>query len=118
LGTGKETGSITYKFKDPRSKSGLVSVFTVYSDGFIQFRFANIKNRIGDKYSKIFDSMLSNIIHSKNWNENDVIGGKGFGPRMPLTEAFPSKEVLNSFKTTVLDFVERVKKDSETAGKQ
>lgn len=118
LGTGKETGSITYKFKDPRSKSGLVSVFTVYSDGFIQFRFTNIKNRIGDKYSKIFDSMLSNIIHSKNWNENDVIGGKGFGPRMPLTEAFPSKEVLNSFKTTVLDFVERVKKDSETAGKQ
>ena len=43
FGTGKGTGSITFKFKDLRSKSGLVSVFTVYSDGRIQFRFANIK---------------------------------------------------------------------------
>lgn len=113
LGTGKETGSITFKFKDPRSKSGLVSVFTVYSDGFIQFRFTNIKKRIGDKYSKIYDSMLSKTIHNKNWDDDDVISGKSFGPRILLEEAFPKREVLESFKSTVLEFVSLAKKDSK-----
>src|SRR4030042_5960621 len=75
-GTGKGTGSITFKFKDLRAKSGLVSVFTVYSDGRIQFRFANIRNRIGDKNTEIFNTMLSKIIHNKNWDENDLKAGK------------------------------------------
>ena len=117
FGTGKGTGSITFKFKDPRSKSGLVSVFTVYSDGSIQFRFTNIRRRIGDKYTKIYDGILSKIIPNKNWNQDDVLGGEGSGPRMPLDEAFPKKEILESFKEGVLEFVDLAKKDSKPAGK-
>lgn len=114
FGTGKGTGSITFKFKDLRSKSGLVSVFTVYSDGRIQFRFANIRNRIGDKNTEIFNTMLSKIIHNKNWDENDARAGN-ISPTILLEEAFPQKEVLESFKSTVLEFVNLAKKDSKVA---
>jgi len=117
FGTGKETGSITFKFKDPRSKSGLVSVFTVYSDGSIQFRFTNIRRRIGDKYCKIYNDILSKTIPNKNWNQDDVLRGEGSGPRMPLDEAFPKKEILESFKEGVLEFIDLAKKDSKPAGK-
>jgi hypothetical protein len=111
FGTGKGTGSITFKFKDLRAKSGLVSVFTVYSDGRIQFRFANIRNRIGDKNTEIFNTMLAKIIHNKYWDENDARTGK-ISPTILLEEAFPKKESLESFKSTVLEFVNLAKKDS------
>jgi len=114
FGTGEGTGSITFKFKDLRSKSGLVSVFTVYSDGRIQFRFANIKNSIGDKYSEIFNAMLLKIIPNKNWDENDARAGK-ISPTIVLEEAFPKKEILESFKSAILEFVNLAKKDSKVA---
>jgi hypothetical protein len=112
-GTGKGTGSITFKFKDLRAKSGLVSVFTVYSDGHIQFRFANIRNRIGDKNAEIFNTMLSKIIHNKNWDQNDVRAGKS--PTILLEDAFPKKEILESFKSIILEFVNLAKKESKPA---
>ena len=114
FGTGKGTGSITFKFKDLRSKSKLISVFTVYSDGRIQFRFANIKNRIGDKYSEIFNAMLLKIIHNKNWDENDARAGE-ISPTIPLEGAFPKEEILESFKSTILEFVNLAKNDSKVA---
>jgi hypothetical protein len=114
FGTGKGTGSITFKFKDLRAKSGVVSVFTVYSDGRIQFRFGNIRNGIGDKDNEIFNTMLSKIIQNKIWNENDARAGK-ISPTILLEEAFPKKEILESFKSAVLEFMNLAKKDSKVA---
>ena len=56
--------------------------------------------------------MLSKIIHNKNWDENDARAGK-ISPTILLEEAFPKKEILESFKSTVLEFVNLAKKDSK-----
>jgi len=112
-GTGKDVGSFTYRFEDNRSKSGFVSIFTVYSSGVIQFRFTNIKKNLGEKYPELYDSKLSKVIAKKSWNKEEVVKEKGFGPTIPLIEAFPKEGLLQSFKSMILEYVAEVKKEGE-----
>lgn len=109
FGTGKLNGSFTYKFKDPRAVVGLVSVFTVYTNGIIQFRFSNIKDHIGDENCILFNSKLSETITSKRWDNKEILADKGFGPSLDLKTAFPGKEVLEAFKSMTLEYVNQVK---------
>jgi len=101
LGTGLGTGSFTFKFKDPRAKSGLVSIFTVWSKGLIEFRYQNIVNRLGEKYSDLFHSELSKIMNIKYDTKS-----------IRLIEAFPNADVLKQFKSTILKFIESVKQEA------
>jgi len=54
--------------------------------------------------------MLSKIAQFKNRSPNDVINGKGFwSPKTPLIEAFPKKEIVESFESMILEFVSKIK---------
>lgn len=114
FGTGKETGSITFKLKDPRSKSGLVSIFNIYTNGSIQFRFKNIKRCIGDKYVELLDAKISKVIQDKNWDKAEILNGKGFDPANTLQATFPNTKALEIFESIILEFKKKVKKDAES----
>ena len=109
FGTGKVKGSFTYKFKDSRVSSGYVSIFTVYTNGLIQFRFANIKERIGDDNCILYAARLSKIISAKRWDDKEVLTLKEFGPTLELEKAFPEGEVLEAFKSMILEYVNQIK---------
>ncbi|MGZ3525836.1 MAG: hypothetical protein ACXU9L_13680 [Thermodesulfobacteriota bacterium] len=98
LGTGSGTGSFTFKVKYSRAKSGLVSTLTVWSKGKIEFRYEDIKRRLGEKYSDLFYSSLSEIMNIKHDTKS-----------VQLKDAFPNIDILKSFKSTVLEFIENVR---------
>lgn len=100
LGTGSGTGSFTFKIKDSRAKSGLVSIFTVWSKGVIEFRYENIKRRLGEKYSDLFYASLSKIMNIKYDTKS-----------VPLKEVFPNIDILKSFKSTILEFIRNIKQE-------
>jgi hypothetical protein len=110
FGTGAGKGSFTYKFKDTRAKSGFVSILTIYSDGTIQFRFPNIKARIGEGNCILFYSKLKNVIPNITWEEKEVVSGKGWGLSLELGKAFPQEKDLDSFKSMVLEYIKEVKR--------
>jgi hypothetical protein len=102
FGTGRETGSITYKFKDPRSKSGLVSLITIYSTGGTHIRIGNIKRCIGEKYSKFLESTLFEKLAIKNFEKSK-----------PFGEICPNKEKLEKFKAIIIEFVNKAKQEAQ-----
>jgi hypothetical protein len=104
FGTGRETGSITYKFKDPRSKSGLVSLITIYSTGGTHIRSSNIKRCIGEKYSKLIESALSKEFAIKNFEKSK-----------PFGQICPNKEKLERLKAIIIEFVNQAKKEAQEA---
>jgi hypothetical protein len=109
LGTGTGRGSFTFKFSDERATSGFVSIFTIYSDGNIQFRFANIKKRVGEGNSLLFNSKLKKVIPIITWGEKEIINSKSSSPSLELRKAFPKNENLDSFKSMVLEYIKEVK---------
>jgi len=108
FGTGSESGSVTFKFKDNRAKSGLVSIFTIWSGGKIRFRFANIRNRIGDKYVNLYYQKLKNALPSKKWNENML---NEYSPGFLLKEVFLDKKTIDSFKKAIKEYVNEIKNE-------
>lgn len=110
MGTGK-SGSFTFKFNDLRSKSGIVSVFSIYFDGdesSIQFTFGNIKKRLGEDYSKRFYEKLLKFEFMNGLNKEDLI--KGYSPGIYIKEIFKNKDLLKHFKEAILEFIKEVKK--------
>ena len=101
-GTGKESGSFTFKVDHPKSDSGRISLFTVWTGGTIRFRFRNISNHAGVEIAKVFLRKLSSMAVAKNWKTTEVLeqtpGGK-------LGEIFSDKNALETFKTAVLEFI-------------
>jgi len=109
FGTGKGKGSFTYKFADERAKSGFVSLFTVWSDGNIGFRFGNIKNRLGDDASTMFGSMISKIIKVKNLSKNKASKKQDFTTSLQILKAFPSDDIIESFELTILKYIRNMR---------
>jgi len=107
FGRGSESGSMTFKFKDDRAASGLVSIFTIWTGGSIRFRFANIKKRIGEENVKLYFNKLKGILPSQLWTE-DALGGNG--PAFSLNEIFKDEKTVKRFKTAVLEFIKEAKK--------
>ena len=108
FGTGSESGSVTFKFTDNRAKSGLVSIFTIWSGGKIRFRFANIRNRIGEKYVNLYYQKLKKVLPSKKWNENILNDGS---PGYLLKEIFIDKKTVDLFKKTIKEYVNEIKNE-------
>lgn len=110
LGSGK-SGSFTFKFKDARPKSGIVSVFNVYSDGddsSIQFAFENVKRNLGEDYARLFWEKLSGFEFMKEWKKEDLVAG--YSPSIYIREIFGNKELLKPFEKAILEFIKEVKK--------
>ena len=106
FGTGNESGSMTFKFKDDRAKSGLVSIFTIWTSGSIRFRFANIKKRIGEEYVKLYYQKLKDIFPSQIWTEEIMDGN---GPSFLLDEIFKNEKTVELFKAAITEFVNGIK---------
>jgi hypothetical protein len=109
LGSGK-AGSFTFKFKDSRSKSEKVSVFSIFCEGnesSIQLTFGNIKKRLGEEYSKLFYEKLSSFDFLKELNREELIGG--YSPAIYISGIFKDKDLLKSFEKNILEFVKEVR---------
>lgn len=114
LGTGK-AGSFTFKIKDSRSVSGLVSIFTIWltnwlkeEDSALQLAFGPVKTGLGDTIVESFWEKFSKLeFVKKKWDKVKLINGHS--PSISLKEAFPNKESLELFKSLVLEFVNEVR---------
>ena len=109
-GTGGESGSFTFKLRNPESESDYISLFTVWTSGNIRFRFQNIRSRVGDDTAEVFRKKLLFLPVAKKWKQDDI---RRYGPGNKLGDAFPDEQTLKSFEAAVLDFkneVNRVQK--------
>ena len=109
LGSGKG-GSFTFKFKDSRSKSGIVSVFSIFCEGnesSIQLTFGTVKKRLGEEYSKLFYEKLSRFDFMKEWQEKELV--EGYSPSIYISEIFKDNDSVRLFEEAILEFVREVK---------
>lgn len=106
-GRGVESGTFTFKIKHPKSKSGIVSIFTVYTNGSIRFRFGNIGRTLGEHEAKLFFDKLKALPVAEHWVKEEVI--KVFGPKVPIQEAFPNEKAVELFKSAILSFLAEIK---------
>lgn len=101
-GTGTKSGSFTYKFSHPSSKSGFISLFTVWTEGVIRFRYQNVKKNLGKDAADQYLNKLSILPISKNWKKEVL---EKYGPSATLQEAFPDDNAFESFKKAILQFM-------------
>lgn len=107
FGTGQESGSFTFKLEHPKSKSGFIAIFTVWTRGTIRFRFGNIRNRAGEDTAELFFEKLSGLPFAKKWNKKETI--QSYGPSATLEEAFPDRKSLERFEAVILEFAKEIK---------
>lgn len=101
-GTGMESGSFTFKIEHPKSDTGWISLFTVWTGGKIRFRFRNIRNHAGADIADLYFQKLGVLPITKDWNKGDVASAS---PGGPLEKVFPDKKALEVFKSAILDFI-------------
>ncbi|MFI5188431.1 MAG: hypothetical protein ACHQF0_16990 [Chitinophagales bacterium] len=99
FGKGSEGGSITFKVRDSRAKSGLMSIFTLRTFGFIWFRFGYIRGRIGQEYVKLYFDKLKSIFPTHLWKEEILTANR---PGFSLNELFKDEKKIKQFETTPL----------------
>jgi hypothetical protein len=107
FGTGSEGGSITFKFRDDRSKSGLVSIFALLTIGSIQFRFGNIKGNMGEKNLKLYFDKFKGILSPQSWIEKILEKKK---PSFSVNELFKNEEMLKRFETATIEYIKEIKR--------
>jgi hypothetical protein len=107
FGKGTEGGSMTFKVRDERTKSGLMSVFTLRTPGFIWLRSGNIRAQIGQEYVKLYFDKLKSIFPRHLWTEELLSGTR---PRFSLDELFKDEKKLEQFEAAILEFIKEVKK--------
>jgi hypothetical protein len=108
FGKGSEGGSLTFKFRESRAKSGLVSVFTLRTFGFIWLRFGNIRNQMGQEYVQLYFDRLKSIFPTHLLKEELLAGTR---PRLPLSELFKDEERIKQFETATWEFIKEVNKE-------
>ena len=106
-GTGADSGSFTFKLKNPKGEPEHISLFTVWTGGRIRFRFQNIRTRLGDEGVEVFQEKLMCLPVAKKWKQDDI---KRYGPANKLDEAFPDEKTLKSFEAAVLEFKDEISK--------
>lgn len=105
---GSGTGRGTFTFKIVSGPEGnRASVFTVWSDGFVNFRFGNIQRNISQKAAEALYEKFRECsgMESKEY----MFSSKGFALKIPVKEVFPSDKALIKFKQAVVDFQREVK---------
>ncbi len=88
-GTGMESGSFTFKIEHPKSDTGWISLFTVWTGGKIRFRFRNIRNHAGADIADLYFQKLRVLPITKDWNKGDVVSAS---PGGALEKVFPDKK--------------------------
>jgi hypothetical protein len=107
-GTGGESGSFTFKFDHPNPKSGKISMFTVWTNGSIRFRFANISDRLGKKFAELYFDKLNVLPVAKKWNKDKVL--EKYNPGEKLQEVLPNKDSFEKFQDAILGFIKESSK--------
>ena len=107
FGKGSEGGSLTFKFKDSRAKSGIVSIFTLRTFGFIWLRFGNIRNQLGHEYAKWYFDKLKSIFPAHSWKDEILAGNR---PRFSLNKLFIDEKQIKHFEDATIEFIMEVKK--------
>lgn len=108
-GTGKESGSFTFKLDHPKSDTGRISLFTIWTSGNIRLRFKNIRKHAGDDVLNLYLNKLSALPIARNWGKK---GQDSQSIKMSIEDAFPDKDSLESFKRAIIDFIKEVNKGS------
>lgn len=106
-GSGIDRGTFSFK-AGSEAGDNKASVFTIWSDGFISFRFTRIQKNISSKLADALYEKLRNLqgMQSKEY----MFSSKGFALKIPLSEAFPDEKALETFKSVVISFIKEVKK--------
>jgi hypothetical protein len=107
FGKGIEGGSITFKMKDSRTKSGVMSIFTLKTSGFLWPRFGFIRASLGQQYVKLFFDKLKTILPKHLLKEEMLTANR---PRFSLNELFKDEKKVKQFETAILEFVSQIKK--------
>jgi hypothetical protein len=107
FGKGSEGGSLTFKIRDDRAKSGLVAIFTLRTFGVIWLRFGNIRNNLGREFAKLYFEKLNNIFPAGILKQELIDASR---PRFYFNEVFKDEKVVKEFQTANIDFTKEVKK--------
>lgn len=108
-GRGQEKGTFTFKLNHPDSKSGVISLIDVRSNGTITFRFGNITKRLGKEITASFFNKLQSVNFIKGLNKEGVLI-KDWGTGGAIIEVLPDQKSVQALKTGMLDFIKEIKK--------
>lgn len=107
-GTGQHKGSFTFKINHPASKSGVISLIDLRSNGRIIFRFGNITKRIGNEIAGSFFDKLSALAFIKKWNKSEALGSS-WGVAGVIGDVLPDQRSIELLKSAILGFIKEVK---------
>jgi hypothetical protein len=106
-GSGVESGSFTMKVGYEKAKKGKISLFTIWTNGNIVFRFGNIAGRAGYDEAELLYSKLARLPGLDFQDKSSVM--KSYGSRHSLEEVFSDKRVLKEFAGSIMDFLKNLK---------
>ena len=107
FGKGGESGSLTFRIKDNRVKSGLVPIFTLWTNGSIRFRFGYIKSNIGEEGVQMYFDKLRSVMPTHLWKKEILARTR---PGFLLNELFKDVKKTKQFETATMEFVNEIKK--------
>ncbi|OGF74274.1 hypothetical protein A2W57_00775 [Candidatus Giovannonibacteria bacterium RIFCSPHIGHO2_02_43_16] len=105
-GSGADKGTFTFKVI-PWEGENKASVFTVWSDGAVSFRFGNIQRKIDQNVADALYEKLKGYAGMKS--KEYMYSSKGFALRIPLQTAFPDQKAISRFKQAILEFKKEIK---------
>ncbi len=101
LGTGIETGSITFHYlKDGKT----ISVFTIYTNGRLSLNYGWLSTQIDEKTLKEFHKLIQEIPSFSR-----IPADFAKWPNIKLADAFTDEKSIEEFKKAVLCLGERVR---------
>lgn len=108
-GTGQHKGSFTFKLNHPDSKSGVISLIDLRSNGRIIFRFGNLTKRLGKGIASKFFDALSPLPFIQRWDKGDA-SENDWGVGGPISEVLPDGKAVQMLKSAIVKFKSEVKK--------
>ena len=110
-GRGQEKGTFTFKLRHPDSKSGVISLIDVRSNGTITFRFGNITKRLGKEITANSFNKPQPLKFIKDRSKEGALTSD-WGTGGPISEVLPDQKSIQALKTAILDFTREVRQSS------
>jgi len=108
LGTGKQTGSITFHYlKDGKT----ISVFTIYTNGRLSLNYGWLSTQVDKKTLEEFHGLIHKIPSFERIPKNFSTW-----PSIKVADAFVDEESVEKFKKVVLWLRDRLRSSHETEG--
>ncbi len=107
FGKGKESGRILFRIKAEHSKSILVTIFVLWTNGKIRFRFNEIKLNIGEESLKLYFNKLKDVLPPQIWTEEIL---KQDTPSFAVNELFTNEKMMKRFEAATIEYVKEIKR--------